>query len=206
MTISRRSAATALSATALLAATAGVAHAGPPWTISIGGSSTGTPVPFTATSGTIEWTVPGMNLTCDSGTAEGTIHPGPTSGPAAIVTSTTFNGCMFPLGMELSVVQASDWNVNLTGDNSGGVTPGEITNVNASVSDADGLCSFDVSGSVASSFDENTQQLTADNTGSPTSLLVSDVDGCFGLVLAGDPLTFSATYEVDQVAAVTITN
>lgn len=196
----------AAGAAALIVASGTAAFAGPPWTVSVGGSSTGSPASYTATSGQIDFTVPGQNLGCDSGTAEGTITPGATSSKAGEITDTEFINCLGPLNIPLEVNQTSTWDINITGDNSGGVTPGQIGNVSASVSNPDGLCSFDVVGTVAGSFDENTQQLTVDNTSGPDTLFVENVDQCFGLILEGDPATFEGTYDLANIANVTIAN
>ncbi len=196
----------AAGAAALIIASGTAAFAGPPWTISVGGSSTGSPATYDATSGPIDFTVPGLSLGCDSGTAEGTITPGATSSKAGEIAETEFIGCLGPLGIDVDVTQTSTWDINITGDNAGGVTPGEIGNVAASVSNPDGLCSFNVVGTVAGSFDENTQQLTVDNTSGPDTLFVQDVDGCFGLILEDDPATFAGTYDLANIANVTIAN
>lgn len=196
----------AAGAAALIVVGGTAAFAGPPWTISVGGSSTGAPASYTAESGPVDFTVPGLNLGCDSSDAAGTITPGATSSTAGVITSTTFDNCVGPLGIPLEVNQTGTWDINITGDNSGGVTPGQIGNVSASVSNPDGLCSFDVSGTVAGSFDENNQALTADNTSGPDTLFVENVNGCFGLILEGDPATFDATYDLAGIANVTVAN
>lgn len=150
----RRSTATVLGAAALLAVTATTAHAGPPWTVSVGGSSTGAPATFTATSGQLDFTVPGQNLGCDYAIFEGTITPGPTSSKAGEVTSSEFVNCVGPLGVPFEVTQTSVWDINLTGDNSGGITPGQIGNVSATATNPDGLCSFDIVGTKAAELDD----------------------------------------------------
>ncbi|WP_375001742.1 hypothetical protein [Aeromicrobium sp. CTD01-1L150] len=191
---------------AALVMVAGAAYAGPPWTVSVGGDSTGSPASYTAetigASPQIEFTVPGLNLGCDSGTAEGVIIPGPTSGKAGEIADTEFIDCIGPLDIDLEVTQNATWDIEITGDNVGGVTPGAITNVDASVSNPDGLCSFDVTGEVGGAFDENTQQLSVSGGG----LTVSNVDQCFGLILNGDPATFDGTYQLADIDTVTIAN
>ena len=203
----RRSTATVLGAAALLAVTATTAHAGPPWTVSVGGSSTGAPAPFNATTvNGLEFSVPGIDLGCDSATFYGAITPGPTSSTVGQVTDSTYENCVGPLNLDFEVTQTSAWNIDLTGDNVAGVTPGEITNVNAHVADADGLCAFDLAGAKAGFIDENSQLIGSDNTTGPETLFVENVDQCFGLVLEGDPATVKATYALDGIAPITITN
>ena len=182
------------------------AYAGPPWTVSVGGSSTGAPASYTATTvGTnpdITFTVPGLTLNCDDGTANGTITPGATASKAGEIAGSSFNGCLGPLGIPLNVTQVGTWDINIAGDNVGGVTPGSIGSISASVSNPGGACDFDVTGSVGGSFDENTQQLSASGGG----LTVSNVSGCFGLIQNGDPATFDGAYQLANIANVTIAN
>jgi len=193
---------------AALVSIGSAAYAGPPWTVSVGGSSTGSPASYTAaTVGTnpdITFTVPGLTLTCDDGTAAGTITPGATGtdGKAGEITSTSFNTCNGPYGIALNVTQNTTWDINLDSDNVGGVTPGNIGNVDASVSNPGGACDFDVTGSVGGSFDESTQQLAVSGGG----LTVSNVSGCFGLIANADPATFDGTYQLANIANITIAN
>ncbi len=201
----RRSTAIALGAAALLATTAATAHAGPPWTVSVGGSSTGAPATFTATSGPLDFNVPGLSLGCDYATFDGTITPGPTMSKAGEVTGSEFVNCFGPLGVAFDVTQTSVWDINIIGDNSGGITPGQIGNVSATASNPDGLCTFDIVGTKAGFIDENSQLIGSDNTTGPDTLFVENVDGCYGLILEGDPATVKATYELDGIAPVTIT-
>lgn len=182
------------------------AYAGPPWTVSVGGSSTGAPASYSATTvGTdpdIEFSVPAADLTCADGTADGTITPGATASKAGEITATEFNTCLGPFDIPLEVTQTSVWDINITGNNVGGVTPGSIGNVNAHVENPDGLCEFDVTGSVPGSFNENNQQLAVGGGG----LTVSNVSGCFGAIGNGNPATFDGTYQLADIDTVTIAN
>lgn len=196
----------AVAGAAALVSIGTAAYAGPPWTVSIGGSSTGAPAAYTAStvgaSPQINFTTPAANLGCASGTAAGTITPGATTGAVGSITSSTFNSCSGPLGLTLNVTQNSAWAININGNQVGGVTPGNVSTISASVSDGSGLCSFDVTGTVPGSFNQNTQQLTVNGGG----LSISNVNGCFGVINEGDPATFAATYQLAGIGAVTIAN
>ncbi|MGJ9422525.1 hypothetical protein [Aeromicrobium sp. CF3.5] len=182
------------------------AYAGPPWTVSVGGSSAGGPADYTASTigdgPDIAVTVPKADFTCEAGTTLGSIAPGSTAAAIGRIAGSTFTDCFGPFGIELPIRQTSVWDINITGDNVGGATPASIGNITAHVENPDGLCEFDITGSVPATFDENTQQLHVDGGG----LTISNVSGCFGAFGNGNPMTFEATFQLADVAPVTITN
>lgn len=188
------------------------AYAGPPWTVSVGGSSSGSAATFTASTleidpaagdqPDIEFSVPAADLTCDTGTADGTITPGATASTAGEISSTVFTDCLGPFGIALDVTQTCAWDLNIVGNNVSGVTPGEIDGVCAHVENPGGLCEFDVTGAVPGAFDESNQQLAVSGGG----LTVSNVSGCFGAIGNGNAATFDGTYQLANIATVTIAN
>ena len=140
----------------------------------------------------VEWS-------CASGSLVGDVNLGTnsTGNGVANIDDTGWNNCIFFLGMEMTVDQIGTWDLNVQGDNVSGVIAGTITNVNARIASVTpGQCEFTVTGQAGGSFNETTQQLTVDDTSPDNDLVVSDVTGCFGQVLAGDPLHFAATYDI----------
>lgn len=99
----------------------------------------------------------------------------------------------------MEVTQTSVWDINITGDNVSGETPGSISGVSAHLENSNDLCGFDITGSAPAIFDENTQQLAV--TGG--SLILSNVFGCFG---NANYTTFEATYQLADIDTVAITN
>lgn len=82
------------------------------------------------------------------------------------------------------------------------MTPASIGNIAAHVENPDVLCEFDFSGAIPGTFDQNNQQLHVDGGG----LTISNVSGCFGGFGNGNPMTLKATYQLHDIAPVTITN
>lgn len=173
------------------------------YTVAVGGSTTTGTNAYTATTSAISFdTNYGVPMTCSSGTAQGNIQRGATFTPpaattVATITGTTWSGCIAPtlLNTQLNVTQVGTWNLKATGAPVNGVVSGRIDNVNAQVrSVVDNRCEFDVSGSVAGSFDSNTQKLSINFSTYP--LEITNVVGCYGEVLDGDLADFDADYAV----------
>lgn len=173
------------------------------YTVAVGGSTASGSAPFTATTGAIEFdTDYAVNMECDSGTATGNILRGttftpPTATTVATITDTGWNDCVSPdlFDTELTVDQIGTWNLKATSAPVNGVVSGTITNINAEVRSVEaGVCDFDVSGTVAGSFNSNNQTLTINFAGYP--LDISNVSDCFGEVIDGDKAQFGATYTV----------
>ena len=171
------------------------------YTVAVGGSTTSGSAPFTATTGAINFdTDYGVPMTCSSGTAAGNILRGTTFTPpaattVATITGTTWSGCIAPtlFNTQLNVTQLGTWNLKATSAPVNGVVTGRIDNVNAQVrSVINDRCEFDVAGSVAGSFNTNTQTLSI--TFSSYPLYVTNVVGCFGEVQDGDLLDLDADY------------
>ena len=173
------------------------------YTVAVGGSTTSGTNAYTATTSAISFdTNYGVPMTCSSGTAAGNILRGTTFTPpaattVATITGTTWSGCIAPtlFDTQLNVTQVGTWNLKATSAPVNGVVSGTITNVNAQVrSVINDRCEFDVAGSVAGSFNTNTQTLSINFSSNP--LEISNVVGCFGEVLDGDLADFDADYAV----------
>ena len=183
---------------AALVIVASPAMAAAPYTVSAGSQTTGTAAIDGATDDIIFYTE-FVEMGCDSGSATDDANLGTNSTGLGVanIDDTAWNGCLGPLNIPMTVDQVGIWNLNVQGDNVGGVIAGTISNVEARIASATpGQCEFTVTGQVGGSFNENTQQLTVDDTSPDTDLVVRDVRGCFGLVLADDPAFFAATYDM----------
>ena len=183
---------------AALVIVASPAMAAAPYTVTAGSQTTGTAAIDGATSQIIFHT-DFVEMGCDSGSATGDANLGTnaTGLKVANIDDTGWNGCVGPLGIPMTVDQVGIWDLNVQGDNVGGVITGTISNVNARIASATpGQCEFTVTGQVGGSFNENTQQLAVDATSPLNDLLVSEVVGCFGQVLDGDAAYYAATYDM----------
>ncbi|GAB3070717.1 hypothetical protein [Nocardioides zeae] len=180
--------------------------AGPPYTVSVGGSSaagthaisatsTGT-VTFNArnTSGTI------INMNCSSVTGSGTVTSGTGVNPVATIATTTWTGCTIP-GGAATVTHNGTWNITGTGTNAttGNETiAGYVGGANASVRTTSNpnICRFTVTGQANGSFNEATQQLNISQTGYSSNLTLSNVVGCLGQLQNGNPANMVANLNV----------
>jgi hypothetical protein len=203
-------------ATIGLIALAGPAFAaGPPYTVSVGGSSAAGSHPFTATStGTVVFNAKNnagtvINMNCTSVSAAGTVTSGTGVNPVATITSTTWNGCKIP-GGNATVTQSGNWNLTGTGSASTAdeTIAGYVGNVSAGVAltASPGTCSFTAAGPVAGgaatpgkangSFNETTQQIVINETGYTGNLTLSGVGPCLGQLQNGNKANFAATLNV----------
>lgn len=199
----------AASAAVVIAASPAVAAT--TYTVTAGSAPNGTKVSFTGkTTGATPQvhfsdTTSSQDLTCDSGTAKGSTTTG-TARPAngiATITGSAFKltNCTGPGGLPLFVTGSGIWKLNATSYNATtGTTTGTITNIAAHVQTSDGTtCAFDVSGTVTATFKNSTQVLAVKTTNS--TLMLSNVQGCFGLLNNGDHATFRANYKVSATKA-----
>ncbi|MFW6775922.1 hypothetical protein ACOACO_16680 [Nocardioides sp. CPCC 205120] len=180
--------------------------AGPPYTVSVGGSSAAGTHAITASSasavqfnarnnaGTI------INMNCTSVRGAGAVTSGTGVNPVATITSTTWTGCTIP-GGAATVTQTGTWNVTGTGTNAtagnesvagyiGNVTAGVQTTANPNV------CRFTVTGQPRGAFNEATQQLSINETGYSGNLTLSNVVGCLGQLQNGNRANFVANLNV----------
>ncbi|MFB9314526.1 hypothetical protein [Nocardioides plantarum] len=194
----------AVAASAAILAMAGPATAAGPYTLTVGGSSTGTPAfTGTTTSAGISFNTPLVAMSCTSATATGTLAPGTGVSGAAIasINATTWSGCIGPLGLPMTVSGSGSWKLNATGTATTGTSDnvaGNISGVTATVSQTGNptACSFKVTGVVDGIFKEGTSQLQVTPPTAVGSLVISNVVGCYGLVANGDPADFNGTYNI----------
>ena len=197
-------------ATATLALGGPVWAAGPPYTVSVGGSSAAASHPVTGSStGLLRFTIKNnagttLPLTCTSVSVTGSVTSGVGVNPWASVTSSTWSGCIF-IGGAYSVTQATAWPLVGTGTNA---TPsvetiaGRADNVDLAVASAanPAICSFRIRGTTSTSagsfigaFDESTQTWSVSPTGFTAPLRTWNVSGCLGQVQNGNPVDLAAT-------------
>ncbi|HEY0639592.1 MAG TPA: hypothetical protein VGD67_18235 [Pseudonocardiaceae bacterium] len=163
----------------------GTAHAAT-WTV--------TPVgPYSAASTTtlvLTDTSTGTQLNCTSGTASGQAGPVVVD-RLATITGSTWSNCSGPSGITFNVAHAGTWAIHGL-SHSGGVTQGTIRNIAARLSGP--FCSATVSGTVNGNYTNGTGILNVVAAGS--TLRISNVSGCFGLLRNGDGATFVGSYRV----------
>jgi hypothetical protein len=196
-------------ASAAVAIAAAPAVAATTYTVTAGSAAPGTKVNFTGkTTGTTPQvhfsdTTAGQNLTCDSGTAKGFTTTGSTRPAAGIVTiagaALKLSNCTGPANLTLLVTGSGAWKLNATGYNAtSGTTTFTITNVFAHVSDPNGVCVFDVSGTVQATYKNSTQLLSVKAAGS--TLTLSNAN-CLGALNSGDHATFTAKFKLKATNA-----
>jgi len=186
-------------AAALAVAGSTSAFAVSPSTVTIAGSSTPGVHAYDATSGPLSFSAV-MAFSCSSVSLQGDLNSGsvawapPDTAGLGTITSSTWNGCT-GAGFNLDVAQVGTWNIDITGATSGGVTPIEVSNIDATVKDhatGGGLCSFTVTGTAPGTVSNSAQTLTIN----ASNLTVSPSPACGGLV-AG-PASFSGTFAITQ--------
>ncbi len=180
--------------------------AGPPYTVSVGGSSAaGTHAISAASTGTVLFSARNnagtqINMNCTSVSGSGTVTSGTGVNPVASIGSTTWTGCTIP-GGAATITQAGTWNLTGTGTNAttgnesiagyvGNVSAGVRTTANPNV------CRFNVTGKANGSFNEATQQLNVSETGYTGNLVLSGVTNCLGQLQNGNPANFVANLNV----------
>jgi hypothetical protein len=191
----------ALAAGAALAATAfitGSASADPTWTVSPGGS-------FTGTAGETDLTTEsGVELFCSSSTASGTAQSGSgLSNPLATLPEggVVFNDCQGPFGLTFEVSHVGTWNLNGVSYDGSDVTTGNLDNITANISGPG--CEATVTGAVNATYTNSTGVLSVlpDQT-----LTISSVDpnnDCLGLISQGEHAGFSGDYQISPALTVT---
>ncbi|MFI0722910.1 hypothetical protein [Streptomyces sp. NPDC021224] len=193
---------TAATGAAIIAAiglAAGPASAVTPTQVTISGSGTNGAFTATASKPTLKDNKTGVTLNCSSAAAAGTATNGTHAGTqAATLTSLTWTSCNIS-GIGFGVTaNATPWSLNATDvTNASGVTAGNITGVNATLS---GACNATVTGTVTGTYTNSTHTL-AINAG---TLTVSGVSGlCLGLINNGDSVTYTANYVTTPALQVT---
>jgi hypothetical protein len=115
---------------------------------------------FTSSSTTSTLSSGSITIHCNNATASGSISTGSFTTPATIgsITSTTWSGCS-AFGATANVSGTGTWSLVATGASSGGVTPGQVTGVDATVTVPALGCTVHVTGSTAANW-SNTQVLS----------------------------------------------
>jgi hypothetical protein len=179
----------AIAGTVLMTGTASAAT----WTIDPGG-------PFNASAGVTLLTIQetGVELTCDSSTAAGTLKSGSgQENPIGTLSDdgVQFQNCTGPFGLTFTVNHEGEWHLNAaTYDAATGVTTGTLDDISAIITGPG--CDATVSGSVNVTFTNSTEELRVVND--PTLLIerVSDVDTCLGLIEQGQHAIFDGLFTV----------
>jgi hypothetical protein len=199
LTLSAGALALGLSATSAFAATAET------WSVSPGGSISGT-----AGTTTITDTTSGLSIGCTSSDLTGSLKSGTGLKGASLgtVTNVAFNDCSVD-GFTLSISSgAVKWPLNAVSYNSTkGVTSGTITKIHISISSSE--CSLVIDGSsgtadngkVKITYTNKTHKLAILPTGS--DLHAYDVSGCLGAVSDGDSGTIKTSYAVSPAQTIT---
>ena len=175
------------------------------YTVAAGSAASGSAVALTGTATgtasapaiTFTDTTTNQVLNCVSGTAPGSTTVGTGLSGTGIATidgaNTTWTSCTGPLGLAFTVSGAGTWTLNATGPTANGSTPGTITGASAAVNDP-GICSFNVNGGVTGSYTNSppTLNVAADSS----TLTISNVNGCLGIINEGDSATFVGSYSI----------
>jgi hypothetical protein len=166
------------------------------WTASPGGAVTGN-----AGTTVLTDTSTGTQLTCASSRVTANVNPTDADGiQIATINTVSFTTCRGPAGITFTVSATTPWHLNANSYNPGtGVTNGTVTNIRARLSGF--LCSATVTGSVSGTFTNSTDVLQILTSGS--TLVISSVSGCFGLIRNGDGATFSGAYTITPGQTIT---
>lgn len=198
--------AAAAAAAAVITVSSPAFAAGPPYTVSVGGSSAAGSHAITAAStGTVQFSARNaggtvINMNCTSVRGAGTVTSGTGVNPVAAITSTTWTGCSIP-GGAATVTHNGTWNITGTGTNAttgNESIAGYVGGANASVQTTanPNICRFTVTGQANGSFNEATQQLSISQTGYTSNLTLSNVVGCLGQLQNGNPANMVANLAV----------
>jgi hypothetical protein len=174
------------------------------WSVSPGGSITGT-----AGKTVLKDTSTGTVLTCSSAKATGTAKKGkglPGKGIASIKAA-TFTKCTGPLSLTFTVKSAHlPWSLNAVSYKSG-TTTGTLTGIHATLSGSD--CKATVDGTSATA-DNGQVPVTYSNSTHVLKVLASggnlhiyNVNGCLKLVKNGDKSTFTGSYKIAPAQTIT---
>jgi hypothetical protein len=190
----------AVAAVVGLTAPAALATAATTYTVSPGGA-------YTAKAGktTLKDTKTGTVLTCTSATAKGTLKKGSGLAGADIgsITSSGFNSCTGPLSLHFTVKQNQTWFLNVQSyTSSTGVSAGYIGKVKATLSGTG--CTAVVTGATNATYKNSSGVLAvAPKSGSKNFLTIVSVNGCAGLIGAGDHATFTGSYTLSPKQKIT---
>jgi hypothetical protein len=174
------------------------------WTVTPGGSVTGS-----AGTTTLSDSTTGTSLSCKTSSAAGTLPSGSgLSSPLGSIGSITFNTCTGPLGITFSASVTGPFPLNANSYNSAtGVTSLTITKIHGALSSTfcsatiDGTSATAHNGTVNATYTNSNDHMQVVATGS--TLKIYNVSGCFGLIKNGDSATFAGTYTISPGQQVT---
>lgn len=167
----------------------------PPYNIDVGVFTSGTYAFTSASAAGVSITIAGplgpVPVVCTSVMATGTFNAGynATGIGVGAFPSTAWSGCTLFGSMAATVTQVGTWRLNGTGPATVPVTDDVVSNVgsvSAQISAPFGVCTFGLTGSIASTYKEASQQLVLDGTASPGTLVTSGVSGCLGRIANGN--------------------
>jgi hypothetical protein len=183
--------------------TAAVATTATTWKITPGGAIKGS-----ATTPTLKDTKTGTTLKCKTSATKATLKKGSgQTNPIGKITSVTFSSCTGPDGLTFTATTTASTSkpYPLSASSfSGGVTTGSITKIKATISGTG--CSATVGGTTASATGKVTGKYSNKTHKLSTSggnLHIWNVSGCFGLINAGDPSSYKASYTVSPAQTIT---
>lgn len=182
--------------------------AGPPYTVSVGGSSAAGTHPFSATTtGTVRFSSKNnagtiLNQNCTSVSITGSVASGTALSQVGDVGSSSWVGCSIP-GGAFAASQVGTWRWIATGSNATSgqeVVEGRIDGlvVNWRTASNPNVCRYTMSGSARAFFNESTQQLTISETGYTGNLTLSNVFGCLGQWQNGNKVNLEMTFNVSS--------
>ena len=188
---------TALVASVMFSSTASAAT----WTVTPGG-------PFTATAGTtlLEIQESGIQLSCVSATAAGTLKSGTNlTNPLAQLDDTpgvVFNDCQGPFGLTFDVDHVDTWDLNaVTYDAGTGVTTGTLDNIVADIVGPG--CNATVIGSVNVTFTNSSDVLAVQPQFTLTVSFVDPANDCLGLINQGEHANFDGDFTISPGQTIT---
>lgn len=157
------------------------------------------PVTGTATSNNagISVTTPASYLSCQSGALDFTLEPGHLTAAGmsiGTIENSTWGDCFAPFDLQMNVQQLGTWTVEALSGLVGGTGTIELNGIAARASDSGGICSLDVTGSATASIDLDSHEISVASVGS--EIIATNIEGCFGQVIEGDPIAVNATFNI----------
>lgn len=167
------------------------------WTVS--GGTSWTAALSSGTTATLTDTTSSTSFQCTVSTAAGTIKNGTGLSGTALgsITSSTFGNsthkCTGPLGSTGTAAQKAGTTENVDAISySGGVTTGDVSNIDVilSISDLLGSCTAEVTGTANATYTNTGTLLSFTNAGTLTVKSATGT-GCAGVIKAGDHASYS---------------
>ena len=139
---------------------------------------------------------PTANLYCNQAVADYNVQPGALNSDGSMkigtVPNMAWSGCSGPGGAQLEISLTDVWRVSAISPLTGGVGTIRLDEIAVAAASTDGGCSLTVRGSINAELNLNEKTLTADPESA--DLTVSEVVGCFGMVVDGDKATVEGIF------------